>query len=245
MSLILRNLRLPLADFTVELDVVLPGRVTAIFGASAAGKTSLLDLPAGLRHAKSGFIQAGENVLLDTVRGIQVPIRSRRIGYVPQDLALFPHLSVKQNLLYGFKPDAGANITMAHVAEVLEIGHLLARGTASLSGGEQQRTAFARAVLASPQLLLLDEPLASLDSRLKARIIPYLTRIRDEFKIPILYVTHEPDEVRAWCDEAIFLERGRCLCQGSDPGMCLTPPPWFKTSHARFIFCPTQRCDPL
>jgi len=215
MSLILRNLRLPLADFTVELDVVLPGRVTAIFGASGAGKTSLLELIAGLRHAKSGFIQAGENVLLDTVRGIQVPIRSRRIGYVPQDLALFPHLSVKQNLLYGFKPDAGANITMAHVAEVLEIGHLLARGTASLSGGEQQRTAFARAVLASPQLLLLDEPLASLDSRLKARIIPYLTRIRDEFKIPILYVTHEPDEVRAWCDEAIFLERGRCLCQGS------------------------------
>lgn len=225
MSLILRNLRLPLADFTLELDVELRGRVTAIFGTSGAGKTSLLELIAGLRGAKSGFIKAGENVLLDTVRGIHVPIRLRRIGYVPQDLALFPHLSVKQNLLYGFQPDADANITIEHVTEVLEISHLLARGTAALSGGEQQRTAFARAVLASPQLLLLDEPLASLDSRLKARIIPYLTRIRDEFQIPILYVTHEPDEVRALCDEAIFLERGRCLGQGPAGDVLDSTPP--------------------
>ncbi len=213
MNLILRNLRLPLADFTLELDLELRGRVTAVFGASGSGKTSLLELIAGLRRAKNGFIQAGENVLLDTGHGINIPIRSRRIGYVPQDLALFPHLSVKQNLLYGFKPYADVNITIEHVTEVLEISHLLARRTTSLSGGEQQRTAFARALLASPQLLLLDEPLASLDSNLKARIIPYLIRIRDEFQIPMLYVTHEMEEIRALCDETIVLERGRCIRQ--------------------------------
>lgn len=214
MNLILRNIRLPLADFFLELDVELHGRVTAIFGASGAGKTSLLELIAGLRRAKNGFIQVGENVLLDTARGIHIPIRLRRIGYVPQDLALFPHLSVKQNLCYGFKPDSDPNLTIEHVAEVLEIRHLFARCATSLSGGEQQRTAFARALLASPQLLLLDEPLASLDSRLKARIIPYLIRIRDEFHIPMVYVTHELDEVHALCDEAIVLELGRCIRQG-------------------------------
>jgi len=213
-NLTLRNISLPLTDFTLALDVELRGRVTAVFGASGAGKTSLLELVAGLRRAKNGFIQADKNVLLDTAHGIHVPIRLRRMGYVPQDLALFPHLSVKQNLLYGFKPDAAIGITFEHVTEDFEIGHLLARRTASLSGGEQQRTAFARALLASPQLLLLDEPLASLDSKLKARIIPYLTRIRDEFQTPILYVTHESDEVRALCDEVIVLERGRCIRQG-------------------------------
>jgi molybdate transport system ATP-binding protein len=214
MNLALRNIRLPLADFTLELDVELSGRVTAVFGPSGAGKTALLDLVAGLRRAKTGFIQVGNHVLLDTKRGIHVPIRLRRVGYVPQDLSLFPHLSVKQNLLYGFKPEANGEITFEHVIEVLEIGHLLARHTASLSGGEQQRTAFARALLALPHLLLLDELLASLDSKLKARIIPYLIRIRDEFQTPILYVTHELDEVRALCDEAIVLECGHCIRQG-------------------------------
>jgi molybdate transport system ATP-binding protein len=214
MSVALRNIRLPLAGFTLELDVELRGRVTAIFGASGAGKTSLIELVAGLRRPQSGFIQAGKSVLLDTARGIDVPIRLRRMGYVPQDLALFPHLSVERNLLYGFRPEASAGITVEHVLEVLEIGHLLARRTASLSGGELQRTAFARALLAFPELLLLDEPLASLDFRLKARIIPYLARIRDEFQIPILYVTHELDEVRALCDEAIVLEQGQCIRQG-------------------------------
>jgi molybdate transport system ATP-binding protein len=214
MNLVLKNIKLSLADFDLELDVELRGRITVIFGASGAGKTSLIELVAGLRRAKNGFIRAGEKILLDTSRNINVPSRRRRVGYVPQDLALFPHLSVKQNLFYGYKPDATAGIAFEHVVEILEINSLLDRRTASLSGGEQQRTAFARALLASPQLLLLDEPLASLDSKLKARIIPYLIRIRDEFHIPMLYVTHELDEVRELCDEAIVLERGRCIRHG-------------------------------
>ena len=211
MSVTLHNIRLPLAGFTLEVNVELGGRVTAIFGASGAGKTSLLELVAGLRRAENGLIRVGPTVLLDTAGGINLPSRLRNVGYVPQDLALFPHLSVRRNLIYGFKPGARGNIAFEHVVEVLEIGSLLERGVSFLSGGEQQRVAFARALLAAPRLLLLDEPLASLDSKLKARIIPYLVRIRDEFQLPILYVTHETDEVRTLCDEVMVLEQGRCV----------------------------------
>lgn len=230
MSVTLRNIKLPLADFTLELEAELQGRVTAIFGPSGAGKTSLLELVAGLRRAESGFIQIGKSVLLDTTRGIDMPSRLRRVGYVPQDLALFPHLSVKHNLLYGFRrtlskpghphlPQEGVEatrerITLEHVIEVLEIGNLLDRRIGSLSGGEQQRTAFARALLASPRLLLLDEPLASLDAALKGRILDYLRRIRDEFAIPMLYVTHDAEEVRALCDTVLQIERGQVVRDG-------------------------------
>ena len=216
MSLLLKNILLPLEPFTLEVDAEIHSRVTAIFGPSGAGKTSLLDLIAGLRRAKSTFIQLDDIVLTDTTKNLVVPTHRRGIGYVPQDLALFPHLSVRQNLLYGCKAGGKADplFSFNHVIEVLEIQSLIARGVTELSGGEKQRVALARALLASPRLLLLDEPLASLDSKLKARIIPYLVRVRDEFQTPILYVTHELDEVRALCDEVIMLERGRCLRQG-------------------------------
>jgi molybdate transport system ATP-binding protein len=216
MNLLLGKISLPLAHFTLEVDVKIRSRVTAIFGPSGAGKTSLLDLIAGLRRAKSAFIQLDEIVLTDIAKKILVPTHLRGIGYVPQDLALFPHLSVRQNLLYGCKSGGAADplFSLDHVVEVLEIQPLMTRGVTELSGGEKQRVALARALLASPRLLLLDEPLASLDSKLKARVIPYLIRIRDEFQTPILYVTHELDEVRALCDEVILLERGRCLRQG-------------------------------
>ena len=211
MQLRLKNIALPLAHFTLEVDVEIHGRVTAIFGPSGAGKTSLLDLVAGLRRAKSALIQLGDTVLTDTAHGVEVPTRRRGIGYVPQDLALFPHLSVRRNLLYGHRPGVEFNplFTLEHVVAVLEIEPLIGRGVTELSGGEKQRVALARALLTAPRLLLLDEPLASLDAKLKARIIPYLARVRDEFGLPMLYVTHDEAEVRALCDEVLEIDLGR------------------------------------
>ena len=211
MKLLLKNIRVPLADFVLEVDVEIVGRVTALFGPSGAGKTTLLDLIAGLRRAESAFIQLDDRVLTNTASGVFVPPRDRHIGYVPQDLALFPHLSVRHNLLYGHRAREVINplFTFERVVEVLEVEPLLARNVTTISGGEKQRVALARALLTSPQLLLLDEPLASLDQKLKARILPYLRRVRDEFHLPMLYVTHEPDEVRALCDDVLLMESGR------------------------------------
>ena len=211
MSLLLKDISLPLASFSLEVDVEIHGRVTAVFGPSGSGKTSLLELVAGLRPAKSAFIQLGDRVLTDVSRGLFVPIRQRDIGYVPQDLALFPHLSVRQNLLYGSKRGGESNRLFAfeHITEILEIQPLIRRGVTELSGGEKQRVALARALIAVPRLLLLDEPLASLDSKLKARIIPYLARVRDEFHIPMLYVTHDRLEMLALADEMLVLANGK------------------------------------
>jgi molybdate transport system ATP-binding protein len=213
MSLLLKNISLPLSHFTLEVDVEIHNRVTAIFGPSGAGKTSLLDLVTGLRRPKSAFIQLDGQVLTDTTKSLSVPTRQRGIGYVPQDLALFPHLSVRQNLLYGYHPNHGTShlFTFDHIVALLEIHPLIQRGVTELSGGEKQRVALARALLTSPRLLLLDEPLANLDKDLKARIIPYLARIRDEFRLPMLYVTHDPDEVQALCDEVLLIESGRIM----------------------------------
>lgn len=213
MNLLLKNISLPLADFPLVIDTAIQNQSTAIFGPSGAGKTSLLDLIAGLRHPKSAFVQLGDRVLTDTTKGTDVPTRHRQIGYVPQDLALFPHLSVRQNLLYGCKGQRHQDSLFGyeHVTDVLEIGALVERRVTHLSGGEKQRVALARALLASPQILLLDEPLASLDTVLKSRIIPYLARIRDEFKVPMLYVTHDWEEVQALCAEALIMERGQIV----------------------------------
>lgn len=216
MGLSLKNISLPLAPFTLEVNAEIKGPVTIIFGPSGAGKTSLLDLIAGLRRANPAYIQLTDTVLTDTSRNVFVPSRLRGIGYVPQDLALFPHLSVRQNLFYGRKSGHGNEslFNFEHVAKVLEIESLVLRGITELSGGEKQRVALARALLASPRLLLLDEPLASLDAPLKGKIIPYLTRIRDEFKIPMLYVTHDRDEALALADEIIVLLGGKVIQTG-------------------------------
>ena len=217
MKLLLKQISLPLADFTIEVDVELHSQVTAVFGPSGAGKTSLLDLIAGLRRPRSAFIQLNDRVLTDTTHRVQVPTRLREIGYVPQDLALFPHLSVRQNLLYGHKANVEANplFSFEHITQVMEIQPLAQRNVTDLSGGEKQRVALARALLTSPRLLLLDEPLASLDINLKSKIIPYLARIRDEFQVPMLYITHDPAEVRALCDEVLVMNRGRIKIQGT------------------------------
>jgi molybdate transport system ATP-binding protein len=210
-SLLIKNVSLPLAHFTLEVDLEVRHRVTAIFGPSGAGKTSLLDLMAGLRSARSAFIQLDDRVLTDTAENVFVPAHRRGIGYVPQDLALFPHLSVRGNLLYGRKSRGADNPMFAfeRVLEVLEIQPLVSRGVTELSGGEKQRIALARALLASPRLLLLDEPLASLDAPLKAKIIPYLARVRDEFQVPMLFVTHDRFEALALADEIVVLVDGQ------------------------------------
>lgn len=213
MKLVLEQLRLPLAHFTLEVDATLAGRVTALFGASGAGKTSLLELIAGLRRPAAGAIRLGDTALTELATGTFVAPERRAVGYVPQEGALFPHLTVRQNLLYGFAPDRDrprpAGLSFEHVTEVLEIAPLADRAIGPLSGGEKQRIALGRALLAAPRLLLLDEPLAGLDAPLRERLLPYLARVRDEFAIPMLYVTHSPDEVMALCDEVLVLAAGR------------------------------------
>ncbi len=216
MTLTLSGVRLDLASFTLEVNATLSARVTGLFGPSGAGKTSLLDLIAGLRRAQSAVIRLGDEVLTDTGRRIAVPTRARRIGYVPQDGALFPHRSVRENLLYGERRGLeNGGPTLGHVVEVLALGGLLERGVGQLSGGERQRVSLGRALLSGPRLLLLDEPLASLDQGLKQRILPYLKTVRDEFQVPMLYVSHQADEIVALADEVLVLDRGRTVRQGT------------------------------
>jgi molybdate transport system ATP-binding protein len=208
--LLLKNISLPLARFALEVNLEMRQRVTVLFGPSGAGKTSLLDVIAGLRTPQRAFIQLDDTVFTDTAKFFSLATHRRGVGYVPQDLALFPHFSVRQNLLYGCKAQ-GPNplVSFEHVTEVFEIGSLITRGVNDLSGGEKQRVALARALLASPKILLLDEPLASLDAPLKSKIIPYLARIRDEFRIPMLYVTHDRFEALALADDIVVLEEGK------------------------------------
>ena len=216
MTVALRGLRLPLAPFTLQVDAVLAGRVTAVFGPSGAGKTSLLEVIAGLRHPTAGTVALGDDVLTDAAARRFVAPERRAVGYVPQEGALFPHLSVRRNLLYGRDPrrPAPAVLDFAHVTEVLEIAALAHRAVGTLSGGEKQRVALGRALLAAPRLLLLDEPLAGLDRALRERLLPCLRRVRDEFAVPMLYVTHAADEVMALCDDVLVLERGRVERRG-------------------------------
>ena len=184
-------------EFTLELGFESKGRLTAIFGASGSGKTTLVNIIAGLVKPQQARIVVDDSVLTDTAKGIAVPPHKRRIGYVFQDARLFPHLSVAGNLGFGEwftrKDERYAN--RDQILELLGIGHLLARKPRDLSGGEKQRVAIGRALLASPRLLLMDEPLASLDQKRKDEIMPYLERLRDELRIPIVYVSHSVAEV--------------------------------------------------
>jgi molybdate transport system ATP-binding protein len=210
--------RIPLADFELELDASFQARVTSLFGPSGAGKTTILDAIAGLRGIAAGEIEINGKTLVSTKRGINLSPQARGVGYVPQEGALFPHLSVKKNILFGAGRGLHAKKTKAfttdHVIGVLEIGNLLERPVTKLSGGEAQRVALARAILSHPQLLLLDEPLAALDIGLKERILPYLGRVRDEFSIPIIYVTHNMSEVLSLADWVLMIRRGRLIAQG-------------------------------
>lgn len=209
--------RIPLANFELDIDAAFDARVTSIFGPSGSGKTTLLDAIAGLRPISEGEIEINGRMLFSSARRIDRPPRHRDIGYVPQEGALFPHLSVRKNILFGQKRGSAAvspAINTDHVLEVLEIGGLLERPVTRLSGGEAQRVALARAILSRPRLLLLDEPLAALDIGLKERILPYLGRVRDEFQIPMIYVTHSLSEVLTLADWVLVIRQGRLVLQG-------------------------------
>ena len=198
--------------FTLEIHEHIQARVVALFGPSGAGKTTVLESIAGLRTPQRGVVRIGTRTLFDSSTGVDLPAHARRVGYLPQDLALFPHLNVRRNILYG--ADAGGGQRLDQILGMLELDRMLDRDVTALSGGERQRVALARALMASPALLLLDEPLAALDRGLRERILPYLERIRDELAIPMLYVSHAETEVRAIADWVVMLDGGRVARSG-------------------------------
>lgn len=203
--------------FTLDAAFESTGRLTAIFGTSGSGKTSLVNVIAGLVRPEHGRVAVDGEVMLDTDAGVFTPASKRRIGYVFQDARLFPHLTVEGNLAYGewFTPKTERYASRQQILSLLGIGHLLSRRPRDLSGGEKQRVAIGRALLASPRLLLMDEPLAALDQARKAEIIPYLERLRDEIRVPIVYVSHSVAEVTRLADDIAVLEQGRLAAFGS------------------------------
>ncbi|HEV2563350.1 MAG TPA: molybdenum ABC transporter ATP-binding protein [Rhizomicrobium sp.] len=191
--------------------------VTALFGPSGAGKTSIVNAIAGLLKPREGRIAIDGRVVLDTKANIFVPAYARRIGYVFQDARLFPHMNVENNLRFGWRraPVRCSGEEFAHIVNLLGLEKLLSRQPAKLSGGEKGRVALGRALLASPELLLLDEPLVALDAARKAEILPYLERLRDEARVPMLYVSHSLDEVTRLADHVVLVRQGRVAAQGS------------------------------
>jgi molybdate transport system ATP-binding protein len=202
-------------DFTLDVTFRSEARITALFGPSGSGKSTLLNAIAGLIEPEAARIVVDGRVLTDTASNIVEPVHRRRIGYVFQDARLFPHLSVSRNLRFGrwFTPQADRYGAVDEVVDLLGLRPLLARNPATLSGGEKQRVAIGRALLASPRLLLMDEPLASLDASRKAETLPYIERLRDELAIPIVYVSHSLDEVQRLTASIVRLEEGRLAAQ--------------------------------
>lgn len=202
--------------FSLEVDVRLPPRgVTALYGPSGSGKTTLLRFIAGLEKVAGGYLSLGDAVWQDA--NIFVPTHARPLGYVFQDARLFPHLDVRRNLEYGLRriPALSRRVSLDGIIDLLGIGPLMERKPERLSGGERQRVAIARALLVSPSLLLLDEPLASLDQARKQEVLPYLERLHDALEIPVLYVSHAIDEVTRLADHLLLLDAGRVVAQGS------------------------------
>lgn len=216
--------RLPREGFSFDVAFEGASGVTALFGPSGSGKSTAIRLLAGLERPREGRIAFTDTVVLDTSRGIALPAHRRRVGLVFQDAQLFPHLSVAGNLTYGrfFTPRSERRVAFDPVVDVLGIGHLLARRPDMLSGGERQRVAIGRALLASPRLLLMDEPLASLDAARKREILPFIERLRDEFAIPIIYVSHAIEEVVRLAAHVVKLEGGRVVDAGP-PTQVLSP----------------------
>lgn len=201
-----------LGNFDLDAGFVAACRgVTALFGPSGSGKTSLINAIAGLLKAHRGRIVLEDKILFDSEEGINLPPERRGLGYVFQEGRLFPHLSVNSNLVYGMKlvPPRQRRITPEQVVDLMDIGHLLGRRPAKLSGGEKQRVAVGRALLTSPRLLLMDEPLASLDQDRKDELLPFLAKLPKELDIPVVYVTHSPAEIDALGAKVIQVKEGR------------------------------------
>jgi molybdate transport system ATP-binding protein len=205
-----------LGEFSLDASFSSESPATALFGPSGAGKTTVINLIAGLLKPDRGRIALDDEILFDDAKRVDLPAWRRRIGYVFQEGRLFPHLSVRHNLDYGRWMGGYANRfdTFSRVIEMLDIGNLLDRRPGKLSGGERQRVAVGRALLMQPRLLLLDEPLASLDAARKREILPYLERLRDEAQVPIIYVSHNAVEVKRIVSRVVRLEAGRVVSSG-------------------------------
>ena len=205
-----------LDEFAVNVTFTSDTAATALFGPSGAGKTSVINMIAGLLKPERGRIVLGDHVLFDSATGVNVPAWRRHIGYVFQEGRLFPHLSVKRNLDFGrwISGRARDPKQLDHVIEMLDIGHLLDRRPGKLSGGERQRVAVGRALLMQPRLLLLDEPLASLDAARKHDILPYLERLRDEAHVPLIYVSHNAAEIKRIASRVVRLDSGQVVETG-------------------------------
>lgn len=214
MTGIVATFRLDWPGFTLDVDLALPGRgVAALFGHSGSGKTTLLRCIAGLERTPRGRLVVNGETWQDA--GRWVPTHARPLGYVFQEASLFPHLTVLGNLRYGLKRMAGPQrVSLDHAIELLGIAPLLERKPDRLSGGERQRVAIARALAVSPRLLLMDEPLAALDLQRKQEILPYLERLHDELDIPVLYVSHSPDEVARLADHIVAMDSGKVQATG-------------------------------
>lgn len=214
------DLEVPCGAFDVALAWETSEPALGLFGPSGAGKSSVLEALAGLRRGARGRIEVGGKTWLDSARGITLPPERRGVGYVPQELALFPHRDVLAHLRFGARRarqlhEPARRLAPERVLELLELGPLARRPVTGLSGGERQRVALGRALCSGPELLLLDEPLASLDLALRRRILPYLLRVRAEFGIPTVHVSHEPSEVTLLCNEVCVLSRGRVVARGA------------------------------
>ena len=211
------RLQMNYPGFELDIDVQLPGKgVTALYGHSGSGKTTCLRCIAGLERASHALVQINGEIWQDTQQRTFVPVHKRALGYIFQEASLFAHLSVRGNLEFGLKriPRHERKVDLDHAAELLGIAHLMQRTPAHLSGGERQRVGIARALLTNPRLLLMDEPLAALDSQRKREIIPYLERLHAELEIPVLYVSHSQDEVARLADHIVVLSQGKALASG-------------------------------
>jgi molybdate transport system ATP-binding protein len=205
-----------IGDFTLAAKFEADARATALFGPSGAGKTTIVNLIAGLITPDRGHIVLDKTVLFDTEKRVNVPPHLRHIGYVFQEGRLFPHLTVAQNLAYGrfmnrIEPDQEGD---RRIVELLDIAHVLARRPGTLSGGERQRVAIGRALLTRPRLLLLDEPLASLDTARKREILPYLVRLQEDVGVPMIYVSHHVGEIKRVATQVVRIEAGRVAATG-------------------------------